>query len=280
MNKYLRLLRLQDQYLQIGAVLCAGIFNHLKDWRIFEWALAMTLFSFTAFIVNEFTDREDTDKYSWNRDHIQSGETFDLKIVVAMFTTFSLVGLYFSYQLHLFWLGLACYLTGVLYSLKPIRFKSRFVLDILAQGFVFFVIPFLGPAVLSGRLTSAWLLTFVLFCLIWSESYPYQLADFQADVRAKLRGTHVILGMKKSLILGIVLMILSWGLFFLSHLYTQAPFLWPFIIISPGIFLSYLFWLKMNDLKKQTESMQKYVAIVKPLSQFLIPVFLVWLYLI
>lgn len=279
MSKYLRLLRLQDQYLQIVSVLGGGIFNHLKDGRLFEWALATTLFSFTAFIVNEFTDRENTDKYSWNKDHILSGETFDPKIVIFMFVLFSLLGLYFSFRLHLFWLGLISYAVGILYSLKPARLKGRFILDILAQVLIWLVVPFLGPAILSGRLELVPLLIFVMFCFSWAEGYPYQLADFQADAAAKLRGTHVVLGMSGSLIFGLFLIVLGWFLFFASHIYVGAPFLWLLIIVSPAIFICYLTWLRMNDLKKQTKSMQKYVAVVKPLSQLLIPFLLLWLFL-
>lgn len=115
----------------------------LQNSTVFIWILASTLISITAFIANELTDKNDVDKYSWNNIHIKDGNQLSYWIVSIIFITFSIIGLFLSSSIGLFNWGLLMYVTGLMYSLKPIRLKARPVWDILTQLMVWLFIPFI-----------------------------------------------------------------------------------------------------------------------------------------
>lgn len=278
--KYIRLLRLEDHYPIISAVAAAGIYLQNKQTWILLWVFGLVVLSCTAFLINELVDRKDTDKYSWNPIHVGQNESFNMLIVLAIFISFSVVGFYLTYKSGMFFWGIATYIIGLAYSLKPIRLKNVFALDILAQILVWFLLPFLAPFWLTNRIeTSVVIFSFSLSFLVITTAFPYQLADFIADKKAKLHGTHILLGMKKSLYLGIVFSFLGIFLSFFASVFTLHPWAIVFVILGCLSLFYYSKWLTLQTVEKQTYSIQNYVRVIKPITQILtILFFLIWLW--
>lgn len=279
MGKYLRLLRLQDQYLQLGCALAAGVYLHFKTGYFWWWAIAVTLISFSTFITNEMVDREDVDKYSWNKVHLRKSDRLDKRTVSLMWWVCSLFGLMISFGVGLFFFGLLMLLIGTIYSAKPIRLKARPVFDILAQLSVWWWIPFVAPVVYFGMFDARTLLFVIsLTLLIWGSYYPYQLSDFSADKKAGLRGSHIYLGMGGSLLFGLAALILGLVTYLAFGIYSYEPWSVIFVVVALFSLIHYLFWLRKPDSTVEN-SMQRYVSYMKPLSWLLVPYIIWWLVL-
>ena len=269
MNKYLRLMRLKDQYFELGAVLAAGLTLNLKSAWIIWWGLSATLISIAILIVNEIADRKDVDKYSWNPIHIPRHTKLDHRIVLLLVTGCALLGLALASLVNLFWWALAILVVGIAYSLEPVRLKRLPVFDIAAQLGVWWVLPFLGPIVVSGNLKTGLPVLVNLSFLVWSCFYPYQLSDFKADKRACLRGTHIRLGFRNSLWLGLILGLIGVALFLTRGLFASATWSWAFVLLEFGILYLYVHWLRMEK-SQALASMQNLVGKVKPFHQLLL----------
>ncbi len=281
MGKYLRLLRLQDQFIQFGSALFTGIFIGSRSWDILLWAVAVTLLSCATFIVNELTDRKDSDRYSWNPVHMKKEDILHPVVVGIMFWTLSLVGLWMAATLGFLWWACALWSIGVLYSLEPIRFKRRFGLDILAQLLAWWILPFMAPV--WGRVPIEIIISMVIIMSFvnWSLFYPYQIADFEADRKAKLQNTHVVLGVYTSTQIGCVLGIIGLVLFFLFGFQRFFLPLLPILVIQIVALWKYFDWLTDKTSTQILAGMQAYARILKPLS-FFIPIyfFLCWRFII
>lgn len=278
---YIRLLRLQDQYIQFGAAIAAGLYTGEKAWWIFWWAIAATLISFAAFIANELTDGNDVDRYSWNPLH---GAAKEINHVLAwgIAGVSGLAGLLLAAYVSLFWWAAAMLVVGLAYSLEPLRLKRRLLLDGLGQLVVWWVIPFSAPIV---RLAAEGIVTIgvrdILFALTmvflqWGLFLPYQLSDFEADRKAGFKNTHVVLGMEKSLMLGRFLVIVGVGLYIVLGYALRFTWSLPFAIASLWIISLYGRWLRLGSVSQQSAAMQHYVRTLKPVSQAMALVYLVW----
>lgn len=279
MRKYIHLIRLEDQYIQFGAAVAAGIYLKVQSWEIIYWAMACTLLSFSAFIVNEITDRKDTDRFSWNPVHAHYKDDLNARIVWAMFWVSAIGGLGIAAVLGLFWWGIVLFIVGVLYSLEPVRFKRRFAWDMLAQLVVWWIVPFMAPV--WGRVDPITLIVFVVATtfLFAAAGFPYQLADFAADQKALLRNTHVTLGLPKSLVVGQAMGIVGIVLFFSFGLYQSELWAWPLVAFGAAAVWWFHRWYRMGHEAKQLTSMQNFVRIAQPVSRLLIPyVLIIWLW--
>jgi len=277
MGKYIRLLRLQDQYVEVSAALMGGLVIHSQSLLIIWWAIAAVLVSVPAYIFNEIIDHEDVDKYSWNTNHIRLQDRLDSRVVLLLFILFSVVGLFFSWRLGLFGWGLFIWVFGILYSFKPVRLKRRFVLDLAGQLFPFLIIPFL--AVVWGNANTDLLVAFliVISVSICSMLIPYQLADYDADKKAGFSNTHVVLGMAYSLELGIGLAFIAIVFYFLFEMQRWALWLLPIIIILPTVIALYIRWIRMPTNSKKITDMQHWIRIYKPITQLMaVYLFIVW----
>lgn len=277
--KYLRLLRLQDQYIQLGCAIASGIYLNIKDWSILFWAIATTFFSFTAFMINELTDRQDVDINSWNSIHVQKNIKYNNWILAILFIIFSILGLYIAYLVNLFWWGFAMYLIGLFYSLKPIRLKGRLIFDIIAQLSVWWFIPFIAPISLHQNLSSALIFIITHSLLSWSIFYPYQLADFKADLKAGFKSTHIMLGLDKSLILGLLMGLAGLLIYFKLNMFQNYPWTVALMFLTVTAIYSYQKWLKIKSTESKLHSMQLYVVRFKPLTQLLLPYLLIWYFI-
>ena len=102
----------------------------------------------------------------------------------------------------------ATVLLGILYSLKPVRFKERGIWGILAYSFSAAILHALVPWTLFRPVL--WLLP-VLFVVILAEKWVqilfHQIIDFDADSAEKIRSFAVVMGRAKA----------DWGLRIVSH---------------------------------------------------------------
>jgi len=277
MGKYLRLLRLQDQHFQFGFALAAGIFLPGHFLWVMEWAIATTLISFAAFISNEMTDREDVDKYSWNKVHLRQTDVLDPKIVSLIWGICALGGVWIANDLKVLWPAIGMLLIGTAYSAKPIRLKGRLVVDVLAQLSVWFWIPFMVPIFYFGKVDPFfWLFVLVISLLAWGFFYPYQLADFSADKKAGLRGTHVVLGQSISLILGLLSLTLGIFGYFAFGIFGKQSWSIVFVVMGAVLFFHYLYWFALPE-KAREKAMQVSVAYMKPVSWLMVPYIIWWL---
>lgn len=280
MGKYLRLLRLQDQYIQMTSALFAGIFVGTQSWNILIWTFAVTLLSCATFIVNELTDRQDSDRYSWNPVHRHFQDVLHPWIVWALFLGTSAGGLWLAMKIGFLWWGSALWFIGVLYSLEPVRCKRRFGLDIVAQLLVWWILPFLAPV--WGRVPIELTLSMIIIMsfISWSVFYPYQIADYHADRKAKLQNTHVLLGVYASTRVGYILGIVGLVLFFLFGFQRFFLPLLPLLVIQIVALWAYGIWLTHTNVNHILAGMQTYVRLVKPIGMlFPLYFFLWWLFI-
>lgn len=280
MGKYLRLLRLQDQYIQMTSALFAGIFVGTQSWNILIWTFAVTLLSCATFIVNELIDRQDSDRYSWNPVHRHFQDVLNPWVVWVLFLGTSAGGLWLAMEIGFLWWGSALWIIGVLYSLEPVRFKRRFGLDIVAQLLVWWILPFLAPV--WGRVPIELTLSMIIIMsfISWSVFYPYQIADYQADRKAKLQNTHVLLGVYTSTRMGYILGIVGLVLFFLFGFQRFFLPLLPLLVIQIVALWAYGIWLTHKNVNHILAGMQTYVRLVKPIGMlFPLYFFLWWLFI-
>lgn len=278
---YIRLLRLPDQYIQFGAAIAAGLYTGEKNWWIFWWAIAATLISFATFIANELTDSDDVDRYSWNPLHVTAKEV-NRVLAWGIAGISALAGLLLAAYVFLFWWAAALLAVGLAYSLEPLRLKRRVLLDGFAQLAVWWVIPFSAPIVrLAGEgivSIGARDLVFgvTMVLLQWGLFLPYQLADFAADRKAGFKNTHVVLGMEKSLMLGRLLVILGVGMYVVFGYALRFMWSLPFAIAGIWAILQYGTWLRLRSVSQQSATMQRYIRVLKPVSQAMAVVFFIW----
>lgn len=275
--KYVRLLRLQDQYIILSVVVASGLYFHVFDWRLLFWAIATTSISVATFIVNELIDRNDTDAYSWNSVHIKKSDRFHPTTTILLIAAFSLLGFFAAIIDGLFWWSVLLYLIGMAYSLPPLRLKARFGFDIAAQLLCWLVIPFLALGWEHGNIVGIGPIVIPMICFAWAIIFPYQLADFSADKKAHLENTHIILGMRNSLSFGLATSTLGIVTFFVFHLYSVIP--WAFFFLAINLYVSarYIRWLHVSSEQKLRTSLQEYVKIAKPLGYLAVPYLLLWM---
>lgn len=276
--KYVRLLRLQDQHFQFGFALAAGVYLRGQIAWMTAWAIATTLISVAAFISNEMTDKEDVDKYSWNKVHLSKTEVMDSRKVALIWWACSIGGVSIAYGLDVFWPAVVMLLIGTAYSAKPVRLKGRVVVDVLAQLSVWFWIPFMAPVFYFGKVDSFfWSFILVISLLAWGFFYPYQLADFSADKRAGLRGTHVVLGQRLSLILGLITLVLGSSGYFAFGIFERQLWSVAFMVMGVVLFFHYLYWFRQPEGRRE-RAMQRAIAYMKPASWLMIPYIIWWLF--
>lgn len=276
--KYLRLLRLPHQSIIFAVGLGFGAYFKVRNWWFFSWIVAACLISICAFMVNELVDRDDCDRYSWNGIHISSHDRYDWKIVFLMFAILTGGAFFIAYCDGLLWWAAAMYILSLLYSIKPVRLKTRPVLDSFAQMAGGFALPFMA---IQSRYVGPndWPILIAILCFIWALIFPYQLADYEADRKAKINGTHILLGMKKSLAFGVSSLIIAAGIFFSFRYFMIIPWANILIFLAGYALYSYWRWLRMAKIGDQITSLQQFARVVSIASLLLVPYMLiVWLF--
>ncbi|HKY73851.1 MAG TPA: UbiA family prenyltransferase [Patescibacteria group bacterium] len=273
MIRYVRLLRLQDQYIQIGSVFAGALFSGLHVSYIWQWMFSLTLISCAAFVLNEWVDRNDTDIHSWNPIHVR--EKLDKKIVWSLIGGLTLAGLLLSIPIHMSLWAIAFSIATIGYSLPPFRMKNIPILDVLAQVVGWIIIPFLSILWCCSNRMDAVLFSIFLACISWGITYPYVLADYSADLKAKLRGTHVLLGFRPTLFLTIIFIVVGNAGLLIRRSIPQYPWVVFFSLLSIVSAFLCIRWLRISSRKTSEEEMQRYSRFMKPITQLIVPVFFV-----
>ncbi len=272
---YLRLMRLPDQYLVIGAGLALGIYLKTVEMWVLVWTLALIFLSIAAMLVNEITDGRDTDKLSWNPIHVKRS-SYDPTTVYILIVMFSLIGLFLSWTLGFIWWAVLCLSLAIFYSLEPVRFKKHAVVDLISQIAAGWIIPIAGPLWNYGELNNAWLSIVSVSLLSTAAFLPYQLADFETDTQSGIRGTHVLLGVKGTIWLIISLSVLGILLYFLSGAWQRMLWAAAFIPVNLYIIFKRSEWLS-DSYSVLRPKLIRYVKLVKPATQlFILVMLLMW----
>jgi 4-hydroxybenzoate polyprenyltransferase len=206
--------------------------------------------------------------------HVQ--DVLNPLIVWLLFFGTSVGGLWLSYTVGFLGWGAAVWLVGVLYSIEPVRFKRRFGLDILGQLFAWWILPFLAPV--WGVVPQEIVLSIVIIMsfINWSVFYPYQIADYEADKKANLQNTHVMLGVRRSTQFGLALGIVGLVLFFLFGFGRFVLPLLPLFVVQFIVLGIYIHWLSSKKDAYILAGMQKYSQIVKAIGLVVPLYFFLW----
>ncbi len=202
-NPYIKLLRLRGWYAflctaVLGFVVSGGLAGPLVDIIIF-FLMVSAYLGFSFAINDSFDVEEDMFKES-RRNPVAAGEvtqnqavTFSYSLALAG----QLLSAWFGPVIFFYYLGLT--LLSFFYSAPPLRFKSRFPLDILSHGMFFGSMILLLPALIFGSLTTGVLLIAIsIFCLSVTIELWNHIADYTSDMKARLKTTVCVLGPEKS----------------------------------------------------------------------------------
>jgi len=277
-SPYIKLLRLPDHYAHIGPPLAAAIIIKTPLGWLLPWILGAICIAIVIAIINELVDRHDTDRYSDNPIHIKNAK-ISIPQTLAMCVIFTILGFYFFYLSRLLPFALIIFIIGIIYSIPPFRLKGRPGLDILCQIGAGFILPFVAPFSLANHIPS-FIYPFILSLslIITAGLFPYQLADFAADQKAGLSCTHIVLGMKKSLIMGFLLTLIGIFIYIYFDIFTSAPWSVPIIFISFYILYKYYSWIPVRSQDAIHISLRNYVKTIRPVSFLFIPYLLIILF--
>jgi 4-hydroxybenzoate polyprenyltransferase len=234
----------------------AGLATKDRPFWIFIWAFAFICLSISAFLVNFISENRNSDGNKWNLLDHQTNQDYNGKVVLALFVLFSIAGLLISFLLGLIWWAIAIYAVGVLYFLKPIHLKNRFALDLITQLSVWGILPFLAPLQSSGNISKAPDLVIPLSLIALSAILPHKLSQIESDSKEKLENTHTVLGMEKSLRLGLILSAVGALSFFGSRIFIYFIWSWPFLLLAIYSLKKYRDWLELFESKPKSLSLE------------------------
>ena len=209
-----------------------------------------------AFIINELEDAED------------DGKKIDTSLArrLSIFTFAISLLLYSLLGKTAFVAGFSVLILGFLYSWKKVRLKAYPVIDVVSHCLMLGGLLFLSAFFVQGKILGQAVLIFSAITLTSAYGQFYnQVRDFEADKRARLRNTSILIGKKYastlmySCIAGMIILVLY--SFYLSIL----P-LW-FLPLGAVIFFVLLILYKAKVKERDKKSG---VPIVNVQSQFLI----------
>lgn len=245
MNSYIRLLRIKDWYpcffiAVIGFIISKGYTSSFTKILVFYLMILFSLgFSFS--INNCFDVKED----KLNRSKKNPVATGDLKFKnsVLFSVLFAVLGvvssIFFGLKIFLFYIGLL--LLSIFYSLPPLRFKSRFLLDIISHGLFGGALLFLFTLIIFG--SKLILFDYIIAISIFFISVTWELRnhikDYESDNKAGIKTTAIILGKKKSEKL-LELMTIFYSIALFPIFVFQRLFLLLFLIATFIFYLTYL----------------------------------------
>lgn len=238
-KKILKILRLGDHpsiliYFLAGS-LDSGFLNFQK---ILVILFGLFCLSISAFVINEYIDSFDTDKFSL-RDP-KNGDVksiFSRRGILLLWLIFASLGCGVLLFYQLFWQAALIIIPITLYSLPPLRFKARFLLDIAALVLSFMIAPYsIGFALQNKPIVEMFQFPFFAFTLALAPAEAIHfLVDIGADEKAGLRSTAVVLGRKNLIRLSKIFLIS--GALVLSILIYQHSHWWyyPLILALPYV---------------------------------------------
>jgi 4-hydroxybenzoate polyprenyltransferase len=132
-----------------------------------------------------------------------------------------------------------CFLMSILYSVPPFRWKAVAGLDLVINAWGFGTLTPLAGWAITGQPVPAWaVLTLLAFCPLFTSLYPLtQLYQYEEDRARGDRTLALVLGMRRSLQLAILAMLVAFALLAAGVLTGPAGRWWP------SLGFAFLAWL-------------------------------------
>lgn len=207
-----QLSRAWEYYGSIVFVTCVGLAlsNVERPSLIFVALIANLLAVAFSFMFNDIEDAEDDilDPHKAKRNPITASLIKPkAAYVVCLLTAAVSIILYAFLGLLPFIFGLASIILSFCYSWKPVRLKSKPIIDVLAHGLQLGTLQFLSAASIKllPLFSAAWL-SFLIFALSAIADINNEVRDYKTDQAVGLRNTLSIINLR------------SWGHY--------VPFFW------------------------------------------------------
>ena len=204
LKSYIKLLRIRDWrgYFLItlfGFLISQGFLFPLKDIILF-FVIVFLLLAF-GFSINVCFDLKE-DKYLKELANPIVNKEIKFKNSLILSISLGILALVLSmiFGIKIFLFCLAGILIGFFYSAPPLRFKSRFLLDLISHGLFAGALLFIAPLLIfQQELTLFYfLIAFSIFYLSIIAELRYHIEDYKADKMAGLKTTVCFLGPERS----------------------------------------------------------------------------------
>jgi len=193
MNPYIKLLRMKAWYAFfllafLGYAISGGVVMNPLDILVFS--LMISAFVGFSFAINDCFDVEE-DRLKESRNNPVASDEITKRRALVFSSSLALLGILFSgwFGFTIFVYFICLTLLSLFYSVPPLRFKTRYPLDILSHGLFFGSLILILPALIFGSITSGVLLVALSIFIL---SITIELS------RAQVRTTAFVLGLDKS----------------------------------------------------------------------------------
>ncbi len=246
MNSYFQMLRIKHWLgffliSTLGFLISKGFLHSFQE--IFIFYLMVFLYLGFGFSINNCFDIKE-DELSGKKNPIVLKElSFKKGLIFSLSLAFFGIVLSLFFKFQVFLLYFIMVLMAFSYSAPPLRFKSRFLLDLISHGLFAGSFLFLLPLIIfAPELTwFHYTIIFSIFYFSMISELRNHIEDYENDKKANLKTTVCVLGLKKSKKLVNLLIILFPP--FLLPLFFQKNFLY-FLIITMLFYL--IFSIKKN----------------------------------
>jgi len=243
---YLELLRVKDWLAYFlmatfGFMASKGFLSPLPNIAV-VYAMVILFLAFSFSINNYFDVKEDKNEKK-EKNPIAAGK-MNFRSALTFSGILAILGTILSasigFNVFLFYTTLM--LLSLFYSSPPLRFKSKFLLDLISHGLFFGALLFLLPLIVFDTTIS------LIHCLTAVSIFHFSMIlelrnhmeNYESDKKAGLKTTVCILGYKKSeKLLTFFIMLYSLVLFPLFLFYWQ--YLLPFSIVTTVFYFVFLY---------------------------------------
>jgi len=202
---WLRVFRVKEVFPGISAIFIAALDTGIivSFPKLLSMTIGFMSIFFSAFLINELVDANDTDKFNPEREKGITRYGVSQAFTTLAFIITSLVGLLVLHFINLAWAGVIAFLILFAYSAPFIRVKTIPFVELIFVTVGCALLPYLSYYFLAG-VPITWLT--ILIISFFGLGFPaIQLvnegADFAADKKAGLTTTAVFLGEKRNLVL-------------------------------------------------------------------------------
>jgi 4-hydroxybenzoate polyprenyltransferase len=201
-------------YLFIGRTKAILPFSYEFTLNMEIGLIAYTLIMGSVYVLNQISDI-DTDTINKKLFLLSEGiiskknaYIFSAFCVVAGFSIIIFSGRFSVNSLLLY---IVSYIMGILYTVKPFEFKRRPFIDLILNGIGYGMIaPLIGFELAGGKVDARAVIQTIPYILSMSAIFiNTTLMDYKGDKEVGAVTTGVFLGMKKSLFLSALLMLVS-----------------------------------------------------------------------
>lgn len=222
----------------LGFIIAKGYMGSVTEIVLFF--TMMSLYLGFSFSINNCFDVEEDKLNKTKSTPISEGKiTIRNGIIFSFLLAFSGIALsaFFGISTFIFYSVLT--VLSLIYSARPIKLKSRFLLDLLSHGLFFGVLVFILPLIMFNAILSiqVYLIALSVFIASILLEMMNHTGDYMSDKKSKLKTTVCILGLEKSKKLVTFLMMIFPIIFFLILLSSQ--YFLPFLVAT---LLFYLFF--------------------------------------